>query len=159
MSGPPTDAGFPAGDIILFDGVCNLCNASVRFILKRDHAAHYRFAALQSAVGQSLLAQAGMPSDYRESFLLLENSAGRLHCHTRSAAALRVAGRLRFPWPVLGVLWIVPAVVRDAIYDWVGRNRYRWFGRRDACELPDPAWSGRFLEGADRRPDGETGQD
>ncbi len=159
MSGPPTDADLPAGDIILFDGVCNLCNASVRFILKRDRDARYRFAALQSAIGQSLLSRTGLPADYRESFLLLERSGGNLQCRTRSAAALRVAGRLRFPWPMLGVLWIVPAPLRDALYDWVGRNRYRWFGRRDTCALPEPAWSGRFLEGADSVSGREPGQD
>lgn len=149
MNGPPTESSLPDGDIILFDGVCNLCNASVRFILKRDPSARFRFAALQSGAGQRLLRLAGMPAGYRDSFLLLERLDGSWRCHSRSAAALRVAGQLRFPWPLLRMFGILPAGLRDALYDWVGRNRYRWFGRRETCALPEPGWPGRFLEGAD----------
>lgn len=131
--------------IILFDGVCKLCNRSVLFILRRDPAAFFRFATLQSETGQALLKEIGKPAEYRESFLLLERQGEAWRVYQKSSAALRVAGFLGQPWPCFGVFRLIPTVLRDAAYDWVGRNRYRWFGRHESCPVPDPAWMSRFL--------------
>ena len=126
---------------MLFDGVCNLCNASVRFIIDRDPRARFHFAALGSEAARSLLAAAGASGPLPDSIALVEN--GKVY--TRSLAALRIARRLRFPWPVLWALVAVPRPVRDALYDWIARNRYRWFGRREECLLPTPELRARFL--------------
>ncbi len=134
--------------IILFDGVCNLCNAAVTFVIDRDPDAHFRFAALQSDVGQTLLAQQSSleaPSlEARtplESVVLIENA--RLYTH--SAAALRIAKRLRGGWPLLYCLIVLPRPLRDRAYTWVARNRYRWFGKTQACRVPTAELKGRFL--------------
>jgi len=129
----------PAGEsIVLFDGVCNLCNGLVQFVLKRDRAERFRFASLQSAAARRLLN--GDPP--AETIVLLER--GRMYL--KSAAALRIARGLRFPWPVLFAFVAVPRPLRDAIYDWVARHRYTWFGKRASCMLPSPQMRGRFLD-------------
>ena len=133
--------------VVLFDGVCNLCNASVNFIIERDPDAHFAFAALQSDAGQKLLARHDIGAQLPDSVVLLE--AGRWF--TRSSAALRIARRLSGLWPLLYPLVLVPTPIRDGLYDWVARNRYRWFGRREQCRLPTPALAGRFLRASDIR--------
>jgi len=140
-----------AGPIVLFDGVCNLCNAAVRFIIDRDPRGTMRFASLQSEVGQALVAQhaaqldpGSMPSradDAPPTLLLVEDGC----IYARSTAALRIARRLNWPWPVLGVFLAVPRLVRDPVYDFVANRRYRWFGKTDACRLPTKEEAGRFL--------------
>jgi predicted DCC family thiol-disulfide oxidoreductase YuxK len=127
-----------AGAVVLFDGVCNLCNGAVRFILARDPAARFRFASLQSDAARRLLGDGG-PA---ETIVLLD--AGKTY--VISTAALRIARGLRFPWPLLYAFVAVPRPVRDLIYDWVARHRYRWFGKRDTCMLPTPELRERFLE-------------
>ena len=143
MRAADASAGEPA--LILFDGVCNLCNGAVLFVIDRDPHARFRFAPLQSAEARRRLAahgpEAERMADALSSILLLED--GRLH--TRSTAALRIARRLTWPWPLLSALTIVPNVVRDAVYDWVARHRYRWFGREEACRIPTPSLRARFL--------------
>jgi predicted DCC family thiol-disulfide oxidoreductase YuxK len=128
--------------IILFDGVCNLCNAAVDFVLARDTKAVFRFASLQSPVGQQLVIQCGMGSDALETMVLVEQ--GR--CYVRSTAALRVVRRLRSPWPAFYTLIVLPRPIRDLVYGWVARNRYGWFGKRETCRLPTAAESARFIE-------------
>ena len=128
---------------MLFDGVCNLCSRSVQFIIKRDRRGIFRFASLQSPIGQSLLQQFGQPTDVLNSFVLLDNDK----IYTRSSGALRVVKRLGGAWPLLYVLWIIPRPLRDKIYDWVAKNRYRWFGKEETCWLPRPEWKERFLDG------------
>ena len=125
--------------MLLFYGVCNLCNASVRFIVERDPAGRFQFAPLQSAAARRLLAAA--PQPVPDSLVLVEN--GRLF--TRSTAALRVARGLRFPWPLTFVFVAVPRPLRDWAYDIVARHRYRWFGRRDVCMVPTTELRSRFL--------------
>ena len=125
--------------IVLFDGVCNLCNGAVRFILARDPRARFRFASLQSEAARRLLG--GDPP--AETIVLIE--AGKTH--TRSTAALRIARLLRFPWPLWYGWIVVPRPLRDGVYDWVARHRYRWFGRRDTCMVPTPELRDRFLDG------------
>lgn len=127
--------------VILFDGVCNLCNGLVQFVIRRDRAGYFRFAALQSAEGQALLAAHGLPAPTEpESIVLIEN--GRAYSH--SGAVLRLARRLP-GWRWLAAFQVVPRPLRDAAYRWVARNRYRWFGRQEACLLPTPELQARFL--------------
>jgi predicted DCC family thiol-disulfide oxidoreductase YuxK len=127
--------------VILFDGVCNLCNASVQFIIKHDPQAQYQFASLQSNTGQRMLHDYGInPRD--ESVILVENG----HAYMHSSAALRIARRLSGGWSVVYAFIVVPRFIRDAMYRFIARNRYRWFGRRDACMIPTPALRRRFLD-------------
>ena len=128
--------------ILLFDGVCNLCNGFVQWVIRRDPEDHFRFAALQSETGRRLLAEAGMPVDALSTVVLYEE--GRFYTH--SEAALRVWRRLGGAWSWLYALRVVPRSLRDAVYHWVARNRYRWFGRRTACMIPTPGLRARFLD-------------
>lgn len=147
MPASPTDAP----PLILFDGVCNLCSGAVQFVLRRDRAARFRFASLQSAAGQRELARAGVLGKVPDSIVLL--AGGRVR--VKSAAALAIARGLRFPWPLLSVFWLVPFPLRDLVYDWIARNRYRWFGKRDECWVPTAELRSRFLdagEGAAQAP-------
>jgi predicted DCC family thiol-disulfide oxidoreductase YuxK len=127
--------------VVLFDGVCGLCQGVVRFVLPRDRAGRFRFAPLQSELGRTLLARHRLDPDALDTFVVVD-AAG---AHTRSEAALRLAAGLGAPWSALGVLRALPRPLRDALYDVVARHRYRWFGRLDACPAPSPAWRERFL--------------
>lgn len=127
--------------LLLFDGVCNLCNTTVNFVIDRDPAGYFRFAALQSEAAAPHLARYGLDAAVLDSVVLIED--GRVY--RKSTAALRVARRLRGAWPLLRLLLAVPRPLRDAVYDLVAANRYRWFGRRDACRIPTPALRARFL--------------
>ncbi len=135
----------PSPDTILFDGVCNLCNGFVQFVIRHDPAGRFRFAALQSAAGQALLAAQGLApatgAAAPESVLLL--SGGRLYSH--SGAVLRIAQGLGGAWRLAAVGWVLPRPWRDALYRLVARHRYRWFGREESCWLPTPALKARFL--------------
>jgi predicted DCC family thiol-disulfide oxidoreductase YuxK len=126
---------------ILFDGVCNLCNGFVQFVIARDPSARFRFAALQSGAAAALLREAGVTAPLPDSIVLVEG--GRVY--VRSAAALRILRGLRFPWPLAFAAIAVPRVVRDRVYDFIAAHRYRWFGRRDSCWLPTPDLKRRFL--------------
>jgi len=135
-------AGPGSGPVLLFDGVCNLCNAGVLFIIRRDPRARFRFAPLQSEIARRLLDGTGVGRDgLPDTMIVIEN--GR--AWQRSAAALRIARNLRWPWPALGALWIIPRPLRDWAYRLVARNRYRWFGRRDQCMMPTPELQAKFL--------------
>lgn len=131
---------------ILFDGVCNLCNGFVQFVIRHDPQERFRFAALQSQAGQALLAAHGQPATAAalaspESVLLLDG--GQLYSH--SAAVLRIAGRLGGPWRLAAVGWLLPQRWRDGLYRYIARHRYHWFGRQQSCMLPTPALRARFL--------------
>ena len=128
-------------DLILFDGVCNLCSAAVRFVIARDPDRRFRFASLQSDAAAARLQPFAAASSAIDSVVLIED--GRLF--TRSAAALRIARRLRYPWPLLSALIVIPTPIRDWIYDIVAKRRYRWFGRTDACWTPTAELRERFL--------------
>ena len=124
--------------VILFDGVCNLCAGSVQFVIERDSGKQFRFASLQSPAAERLL---GRREDL-ESVILLQNGK----TYRKSGAALRIARRLDGLWPLLAVLLVIPGFLRDAVYDWIGRRRYRMFGKRDVCWTPQPELADRFLD-------------
>ncbi|HBZ70454.1 MAG TPA: hypothetical protein DEP35_12290 [Deltaproteobacteria bacterium] len=126
---------------ILFDGVCNLCNRTVRFVLARDPAERFAFAPLQSAKGRELLTRVGLAQDVRTSIVLVEGERS----FEKSDAMLRILAGLSGPWPALALLRVVPRRLRDAVYDWIAANRYRWFGQRAECMLPTPEQRRRFL--------------
>ncbi|MBA2664380.1 MAG: thiol-disulfide oxidoreductase DCC family protein [Bradymonadaceae bacterium] len=127
--------------IILFDGVCNLCNGTVQFIIKRDPSMHFGFASLQSEAGRALVVHHGLDPDELDSVVLIED--GR--AYTRSTAALRIVRRLPGAWPLLYVLVLVPRPLRNMIYNLIAKNRYNWFGRQLSCMLPTAENRRRFL--------------
>ncbi|GAB2764923.1 thiol-disulfide oxidoreductase DCC family protein [Rhabdobacter roseus] len=127
--------------VVLFDGVCNLCNGAVNFLIEHDKEQQLQFASLQSDFGQEVLRRHGLSTQAYESFLFLEGN----RLFQRSEAALAVLRYLGWPWKVLLVFRIVPRFVRDALYTWVARHRYAWFGKREACRLPTPSLRARFL--------------
>lgn len=133
-----SDAG---GPLVLYDGTCGLCSRSVQLILRHDRRGRFRFAALQSEAGRALLRRHGLPVDQLDSVVLVEG--GR--AYTKSRAALRIARGMDAPWPALRALAVVPRAVADFVYDRVARNRYRLFGRTEACMLPPPEVRARFL--------------
>ncbi|MBD0284903.1 MAG: thiol-disulfide oxidoreductase DCC family protein [Flavisolibacter sp.] len=127
--------------IILFDGVCNFCNGMVLFIIKQDKQKVFRFAALQSEAGQRLLKTYQLPRNDFDSFLLIEN--GKVY--RSSTAGLRLYNKLPWYWMWMQVFWIVPKIFRDAVYDFIARNRYKWFGKKETCMIPTPDVRSRFL--------------
>ena len=127
--------------IVLFDGVCHLCTATVQFIIKRDPQGYFLFASLQSAIGRTLMEQHGLSPDTLDTFVLVEGA----RCFTRSDAALRVAQHLSGGWSLFRVLLVIPKPVRDWGYTVIARNRYRWFGRRETCMVPSRDILDRFL--------------
>ncbi|MCY3700417.1 MAG: DCC1-like thiol-disulfide oxidoreductase family protein [Gemmatimonadetes bacterium] len=140
------DPGLEGRPIVLFDGVCNLCAGAVRFIIRRDRRGRFRFAALQSDAGRRIRAEQGasLPEAGEPPESLVLVAGGRTHA--RSGAALRIAAGLDRGWPLLAVFLVIPAPLRDLAYRLVARNRYRWFGKQTACELPRTDESWRFLD-------------
>ena len=132
----------PVKPLILFDGVCNLCNGSVLFIIRRDRNAKFQFAALQSSFGQSQLFQFDLPQNELNTIILIKE--GKLL--VKSDAALEIARNLDGIWPLFYTFKIVPAFFRNWIYELVAKNRYHWFGRQEACIIPTPDLKARFLE-------------
>ena len=124
--------------VVLFDGICNFCDASVQFIMKRDGGA-FQFASLQSDIGQELVARFGLQG--MDSIVLIEDEKA----YTKSTAALRIAKKLGRLWPACYIAVIIPKPLRDKVYDWIAKNRYRWFGKKDVCMLPSEKDRARFL--------------
>ena len=133
----------PRMHTVLFDGVCNFCNASINFVIDHDRSGRFVFASLQSEKGQQLLQT--HHKDYHQidlrSVVLIKN--GKVY--EKSDAVLQIARNLDGLWPLLYAFSIVPRALRDGIYNWIARNRYRWFGRQEACRLPSPELRQRFL--------------
>ncbi|MCF8248022.1 MAG: thiol-disulfide oxidoreductase DCC family protein [Saprospiraceae bacterium] len=127
--------------VLLFDGVCNLCNDSVQWVIRHDPEAKFRFVSLQSATGEELLQAHNLPTNEINTVVLIDGKKA----YTRSDVPLRIFGKIGGGWPLLGALRIVPRFIRDAVYNWVARNRYRWFGKKEACWLPTPELKSRFL--------------
>ena len=127
--------------VILFDGVCNLCNNAVKFVIRYDARSQFLFASLQSDTGQKLLQNFTIPPGDLSSFVLLQGGKA----FARSTAALQVVKQLSGGWKLLYGFIIVPVFIRDGLYRYVAANRYKWFGKQDTCMIPTPALASRFL--------------
>jgi predicted DCC family thiol-disulfide oxidoreductase YuxK len=127
--------------VVLFDGVCNLCNSIVKFVLIRDKFAKIKFASLQSETGQMLLAQNNLPIENFSSFVYFRKEK----LLQKSTAGLFLFSDLGGLWKIILIFWIVPFFIRDWIYLLISKNRYRLFGKRESCMLPSPEWKSRFL--------------
>ncbi|MBS1928646.1 MAG: thiol-disulfide oxidoreductase DCC family protein [Chitinophagaceae bacterium] len=128
--------------IILFDGICNLCNASVQFVIKHDPTEKFQFASLQGKAGKGFLKSFNLPQNDFFSFVLIENGKA----YTKSTAALRVSRYLSWPVNWLYGFIIVPPFIRDAVYNLIAKNRYRWFGKLKECMIPTAQLKNRFLD-------------
>jgi len=126
--------------VIFFDGVCNLCNASVQFVIAHESADFFRFAALQSDYARNTLTKFNLKATDSNSVVLLENGL----LYTKSSAALRIARRLNGLWPLLYSLIIVPKFLRDWVYNTIAKNRYKWWGRQETCWVPTPKLKTKF---------------
>lgn len=126
--------------IVLFDGECNFCDASVQFIIKRDPKGFFQFAALQSDVGKMLKQQYAVP-DTLDSILVIDQHT----VYNSSNAALHITKHLNGLWTVLYVLKVIPKTIRDVVYRFIAKNRYAWFGKKDSCMIPSPEIRNRFL--------------
>jgi len=127
--------------IVFFDGVCNLCNASIDFIIKRDRKNQFLVGALQEDYSKSILSRYKIKEDYLDSVVLLENG----EIFYKSTAALKITRKLSGLWPVLYTLIILPTWIRDPVYDFIGKNRYRWFGKKNTCRIASPEEKAKFL--------------
>ena len=127
--------------MILFDGVCNFCNAIVNFIIRQDKKNVFLFAALQSAAGEELLKQYKIDWKANDSFVVIENGKA----YQKSEAALRLYNRLPWYWKWTQVFWIVPKFIRDAVYNLIAKNRYSWFGKKEECVVPTAEIKAKFL--------------
>lgn len=127
--------------VVLFDGVCKLCNASVNLILQRDRKGKIKFAPLQSDYGQARLKEFGKGSEILDSIIFLEGD----RLTAKSTAALRITKYLDGLWPLCTIFLIIPRFIRDFFYDVIAKNRYRWFGKCDTCRLPGPGYEDRFF--------------
>ena len=127
--------------VILFDGVCNLCNGAVQFVIKHDEKGQFRFASLQGEHGQQLLKHYNLSPVDLDSFVLIQGDVA----YSKSTAALLVAKQLKGVVKSLYVFRIIPAFIRDGIYNFIARNRYRWFGRKESCMIPSVDLRARFL--------------
>lgn len=128
--------------IIIFDGICNLCNRSVQTVIKNDPGGKFMFASLQSQKGQQLLKKFNQPLNDFNSFILIQDDK----VYTKSTGALKVAKQLKGGWWLLYIFIIVPKFIRDGVYAWIAKNRYKWFGKREECMVPTPALKERFIE-------------
>lgn len=133
----------PGETVVLFDGVCKLCNGWARFLIRHDRQRSVRLAAVQSPEGQALLAWAGLPLDQFDTLAVIRDR----HYWVRSDAVLEIIAQLPGAWRPLLLLRGIPRVLRDWAYDRIARNRYRLFGKYDTCLLPDPDHEQRFLKG------------
>lgn len=128
--------------VILFDGVCNLCNGAITFIIKHDKKDVFRYASLQSEIGKKLAAKHDIDLQKVDSIILITNNKAV----SKSTAALRIAQQLSGAWPLFIVFLIVPTFIRNGVYDFIARNRYKWFGKKDACMIPTPELKSKFLD-------------
>ena len=128
--------------ILLFDGVCNLCNGAVQTVIRWDKSSHFRLASLQSATGQTLLKKFNLPTNELNTVVLIDKNT----VYLRSDAPLEVMRQLGGGWQFFYVFKIIPRFIRDAVYNWIAKNRYRWFGKEEACMIPTPEVRQRFLD-------------
>lgn len=128
--------------VLLYDGTCGFCAWNVQFAAPRDRTESLHFAPLQCELGQYLLREQGLEGQEDSSVVLVKDG----EAYQRSGAALKVAGMLRFPYWLLGIFWLVPRCLRDAVYDLVAANRHRLMGGADVCMVPDPRWADRVIQ-------------
>lgn len=127
--------------IILFDGVCNLCNGAVNFVIQRDTSNIFKFAPLQENAGTVLLKKYAISFQKLDSIVLIENDK----VYVKSSAALRIARKMSGLWPLFYVCVVIPRFIRDGVYDFIAKNRYKWFGRKEQCMIPTPDFREKFL--------------
>ncbi|TXG39651.1 thiol-disulfide oxidoreductase DCC family protein [Seonamhaeicola maritimus] len=128
--------------LILFDGVCNLCNNSVQYVIKHDKKNMFLFAPLQSKIGEEIIQAYNIDTSKIDSILLYTPEKGINH---KSTAALKIAHQLGFPRNLMGIFFIIPPFIRNWIYDYVAKNRYKWYGKKEACMIPTPELKSKFL--------------
>lgn len=128
--------------LILFDGVCNLCNNSIIFVIKHDKNNAFLFASLQSDTGKAIIKQFNIDTSTTDSILLYKDEK----LYSKSNAALRIASKLNFPYNLLSVFRIIPSFISNIVYDFIARNRYKWFGKENSCMVPTPELQAKFLK-------------
>jgi predicted DCC family thiol-disulfide oxidoreductase YuxK len=128
--------------LVLFDGVCNLCDASVQYIIKHDKNDIFLFTALQSEVGQQIIKEFNIDTNKIDSIILYSNEHGISY---KSTAALKIASKLGFPRNMLSVFLIIPTIIRNWVYDYIAKNRYKWYGKKEECMIPTPDLKSKFL--------------
>ncbi|MGK0253875.1 MAG: putative DCC family thiol-disulfide oxidoreductase YuxK [Mariniflexile sp.] len=129
--------------LILFDGVCNLCNTSVQYVIKHDKKNSFMFTALQSEVGQQIIKDYNIDTSKTDSILLYTPENGVV---SKSTAALKIAQNLGFPQNVMSIFFIIPPFIRNGVYDYIAKNRYKWYGKKESCMIPTPELKSKFLE-------------
>jgi len=128
--------------LILFDGVCNLCNSAVQYVIRHDKKGRFKFASLQSETGKKIISEFNLPPNDPDSFVLIQNNQAFI----KSTAAIKVAKQLDGVIKILYGFIIVPVFIRDVVYDFIAKYRYRWFGKRESCMIPAPSLESRFLK-------------
>ena len=128
--------------LVLFDGVCNLCDASVQYIIKHDKSDIFLFTALQSEVGQQIIKEFNIDTNKIDSIILYSNEHGISY---KSTAALKIASKLGFPRNLLSVFLIIPGIIRNWVYDYIAKNRYKWYGKKEECMIPTPDLKSKCL--------------
>ena len=128
--------------LILFDGVCNLCNTSIQFVIQNDKKNQFVFAALESSIGQKIINHYNIDTSKLDSILLYSRENG---LSIKSTAALTIAKQLNFPVNLLGLFLVIPSFIRDTVYDFIAKNRYKWFGKKEVCMIPTPELKSKFL--------------
>lgn len=129
--------------LILFDGVCNLCNSSVLYVIKRDYENKFLFAPLQSNIAKSITSEYKIDTNKVDSILLYNPKKQKVY--SKSTAALQVAKQLNFPTKLMAIFLVIPAFVRNWVYNYVAKNRYKWYGKKEACMIPTPELKAKFL--------------
>lgn len=130
--------------VILFDGVCNLCDSSVLYVIKRDKKNRFLFAPLQSVFGQDIINQFNIDTTETDSILLFDPENRMVY--SKSSAALRIAKSLSFPTSIFSIFFIIPNFIRNWFYDYIAKNRYRWYGKKESCMIPTPELKAKFLD-------------
>lgn len=130
-------------ELVLFDGVCNLCNSSIQYIIKHDSKDVFMFTPLQSDIGKSIIKHFNIDTTKIDSILLYTPEQG---IHYKSTAALKIALKLGFPRNLMGVFFIIPSFIRNWVYDFIAKNRYKWYGKKEACMIPTPELKSKFLD-------------
>ncbi len=128
--------------IILFDGVCNLCNSAVQFVIQHDKQDVFRFVVLQSELGQNILKHIGIDPKYIDSVILYEPGVAYYY---KSAAAIEIAKNLGGFWHLGTVFRVIPTGISNQVYDYIAKNRYKWYGKKDSCMVPSPELESKFL--------------